>query len=52
MNLTNEIFDIFLADLNVLKIPEDSIVTCDLRMDRVRVFYDKNGSVSSAPTIG
>ncbi len=37
--------------LNVIKVEEGSPVTCDLRFDRVRVFYDKNGNVSSAPII-
>ncbi|CAF1550563.1 unnamed protein product [Rotaria sordida] len=38
--------------LNVIPVAEHSPVTMDLRMDRVRVFFDANNQVSSAPSIG
>ncbi len=42
----------FFVDLSVIKLEEGSPVTRDLRNNRVRVFYDNNGKVSSKPTIG
>ncbi len=39
-------------ELNVIKVEEGSVVTADYRTDRVRVFYDKDGKVSSKPSIG
>ena len=38
--------------LSVVKIPEGSMVTCDYRTDRVRVYYDEAGVVNDAPRIG
>ncbi|CAD8070758.1 unnamed protein product [Paramecium sonneborni] len=39
------------AHLDVQLLPEDSIVTMDYRMDRVRVFHDENGIVKQAPNV-
>jgi hypothetical protein len=41
----------FIIDLSVIKLEEGSPITNDLRNDRVHVFFDKNGKVSSEPTI-
>jgi hypothetical protein len=38
--------------VSVLSIPQGSMVTCDYREDRVRVYIDSNGIVVRAPTIG
>jgi hypothetical protein len=39
--------------LIVVKLPEESIVTLDFRLDRVRVFYDPvTLHVTSIPAIG
>lgn len=38
--------------VHVYVIPQDSPVTMDYRLDRVRIFVNDNGEVSSAPTIG
>lgn len=39
-------------EFNVIVLPENSPVTRDLRMDRVRIFVDGNGVVSHAPHTG
>eukprot|EP00250_Pteridium_aquilinum_P035733 c9873_g1_i1 orf=146-469(+) len=39
-------------DLNVLVVPEDSFMTMDFQLKRVRVFVDSNGQVSRAPKVG
>jgi len=33
-------------------LPENSMVTMDFRLDRVRIFVDSEGRVSRVPTIG
>jgi hypothetical protein len=33
-------------------LPSDSIVTCDFRVDRVRVFTAAGGKVASTPRVG
>ncbi|CAF3120163.1 unnamed protein product, partial [Rotaria sp. Silwood2] len=38
--------------LHVQKLEENSPVTLDLRYDRVRVFFDKDGKVSQPPNTG
>ncbi len=39
--------------VNVQKVPSDRMVTCDYRLDRVRVFYDADTNVvSRVPKIG
>lgn len=38
--------------LNVVKVPEGSIVTMDYRLDRVRVFFGEDGKVVRAPSLG
>jgi len=37
---------------NIVILPENSIVTMDYRFDRVRIFVDASGNVSSVPTVG
>ena len=39
-------------NLKVQIVPENSMVTMDYRMDRVRIFVDANGMVSKPPRIG
>ena len=39
-------------NLNIQVLPEGSPVTRDLRMDRVRIFVNENGQVTSPPRIG
>jgi len=51
--ITSNILYVFLfVDLSVIKLEEGSPVTRDLRNNRVRVFHDNNGKVSTKPTIG
>lgn len=38
--------------LTVQVLPENSMVTMDYRMDRVRVFVDDEGSVAGVPRLG
>ncbi|CAF1557560.1 unnamed protein product [Rotaria sordida] len=38
--------------LNVIPLAEGTVLTADLRLDRVRVFFDANNQVSSVPIIG
>lgn len=38
--------------LKVQIVPPDSMVTCDYRLDRVRIFEDKHHKVANAPTVG
>ncbi|KAL0375239.1 UNVERIFIED_CONTAM: Subtilisin inhibitor CLSI-I [Sesamum radiatum] len=40
------------AGTHVYVLPSDSFVTMDFRTDRVRVFTDSSGKVSSPPRIG
>jgi uncharacterized membrane protein len=40
------------ASLLVQIIPENSMVTMDYRLDRVRVFVNKEGTVVRAPRVG
>ena len=40
-------------DLNqVVAMPDDSMMTMDMREDRVRVMCDKEGNVSRPPRVG
>ncbi|UJR23214.1 hypothetical protein I4U23_026233 [Adineta vaga] len=39
------------SNLDVIKLKEGSPVTEDFRSNRVRVFFNKDGNVSSTPTI-
>ncbi|CAF1517937.1 unnamed protein product [Rotaria sp. Silwood1] len=39
-------------NLDVIKVEKNSVGIMDYRCDRVRVFYDTDGNVSSAPSIG
>lgn len=39
-------------DLHVIQVPHNSMVTMDMRMDRVRVFYGADGKVIRAPRVG
>lgn len=39
-----------LREVHVL--PSDSMVTCDYRVDRVRVFTTTDGKVASTPRVG
>ena len=39
-------------DLHVIRVPEHSMVTMDMRMDRVRVFVGFDGRVARAPRVG
>lgn len=39
-------------DLTVHVVPKGSMVTMDYRVDRVRIFVDEEGKVSSIPRIG
>lgn len=41
----------YFTDFSVIKLEEGSPVTYDLRNNRVRVFFDKDGKVSSEPMI-
>lgn len=38
--------------LNVLSVPEGSMVTMDWREDRVRVYVDDNNVVKTTPSVG
>lgn len=40
------------SSLNVIKTPQNSIVTMDFRQDRVRVYYTATNSVVNAPHVG
>ncbi|BFZ14571.1 hypothetical protein BsWGS_17610 [Bradybaena similaris] len=39
-------------ELNVVRVPENSMVTMDYRIDRVRLFVDEDGIVVSPPRTG
>ena len=39
-------------ELQVVKVKEGSMVTMDYRLNRVRVYYDESGRVSSPPKVG
>ena len=42
-------------NVNVVQIqciPEGSMVTCDYRQDRVRIFFSEDGKVAATPTVG
>jgi hypothetical protein len=53
----NRIFFIYILNyfllkgLNVIKLKQDAVVTCDLQRDRVRVFYDDRENVAREPNI-
>jgi hypothetical protein len=38
--------------LSYVSVPEGSMVTMDMRMDRVRVWVGQDGNVAKAPKIG
>ena len=38
--------------LHVQIIPQDSMVTCDYRLDRVRIFEDEDHKVARPPMVG
>lgn len=50
--MTMILYALRLLGLNVQKLEEGSPVTRDLRINRVRVFYDESGNVSSEPRTG
>ena len=39
-------------ELHVVEVPQNSMVTMDMRFDRVRIFSDVNGNVVKPPRIG
>ena len=39
-------------ELTVKVVPQGSMVTMDMREDRVRIFVDRNGKVVQAPRVG
>ena len=39
-------------DLHVVRVPHNSMVTMDMRMDRVRVFVGDDGTVVRPPRVG
>lgn len=39
-------------ELHVVEVPQNSMVTMDMRFDRVRIFSDVNGNVVKPPRVG
>jgi hypothetical protein len=40
------------AGKQIFIVPEDSMVTMDYRIDRIRIFVDSNGNVARPPNLG
>lgn len=39
-------------ELHVVEVPQNSMVTMDMKFDRVRIFSDVNGNVVKPPRVG